>query len=372
MCRWILQTRGTPSFLGEGCRSAHILSTSAVAARLPTKLDQDDLSDSIQETVSLQSCENLTAITNSDDLAYVIYTSGSTGQPKGVAMDHKPLVNLASVAMHTAESALNAAKHCNSHHWLSMCHSRKSSRHGYWRHSGSNCEELRRDFVALLRFVNESCIERLFLPFVALNQFAETACREHLLPTRLREIITAGEQLRITPQIRRLFEQLDCRLQNQYGPTESHVVTSHTLTGPTAEWEELPPIGRPIANAQLLILDSSTQPVPIGVPGELFIGGACLARAYLNRNELTAERFIDRPFHMDLGSRWYKTGDLVRYLPNGAIEYLGRLDHQVKIRGFRIELGEIEIDVSGTFGNTGRGGGGARGCCLATSGWWPI
>jgi acyl-CoA synthetase (AMP-forming)/AMP-acid ligase II/acyl carrier protein len=183
----------------------------------------------------------------------------------------------------------------------------------------------------------------LFLPFVALQQLAEVLTEQTPLPTSLQEVITAGEQLQITPRMVRLFERLpNCALYNQYGPSESHVVTAFTLQGPPREWPKLPPIGRPIANAQIYLLDPHLQPVPIGVPGELFIGGECLARGYLYRPDLTAERFVPNPFVRDPDARLYKTGDLARWLPDGNIEFLGRIDHQVKIRGYRIELGEIE------------------------------
>jgi acyl carrier protein len=120
------------------------------------------------------------------------------------------------------------------------------------------------------------------------------------------------------------------------------VVTAFTLTGPVNRWSNLPPIGCPIDNTQIYILDSDLEPVPIGISGELYIGGDSLARGYLNRPELTAEKFIPNPFEKSTSARLYKTGDLSRYLPDGNIEFFGRIDHQVKIRGFRIELGEIE------------------------------
>ena len=186
-------------------------------------------------------------------------------------------------------------------------------------------------------------VERLFLPFIALQQLAEVADVEGRVLQDLREVITAGEQLRITPPIDRMFERLgDCSLYNQYGPTESHVVTVFSLSELPGKWPALPPIGRPIANTKIYLLDPYLQPVPVGVPGELHIGGDGLARGYHNRPELTAERFIPNPFSEEPGARIYKTGDLARYLPDGNIEFLGRIDHQVKIRGFRIELGEIE------------------------------
>jgi acyl carrier protein len=160
----------------------------------------------------------------------------------------------------------------------------------------------------------------------------------------LREVITAGEALKITPAIADLFRNTPgCRLQNQYGPSESHVVTAFTLGPDVNAWPVLPPIGRPIPNSTIYILDEHYQPLPIGVGGELFIGGPCLAQGYLNRPELTAERFIANPWGT---GRLYKTGDLARYRSDGNIEYLDRIDQQVKIRGFRVELGEIEVVLS--------------------------
>src|SRR5439155_22930374 len=186
-------------------------------------------------------------------------------------------------------------------------------------------------------FIAEQRIERLFLPFIALQQLAEAANEGAHRLDSLREIITAGEQLQITPAIARLFERLDtCTLENQYGPTESHVVTAFTLRGPPGEWPKLPPIGRPIANSKIYLLDRQGRPVPMGVPGELFIGGECLARGYLNQPELTEERFVSH----SLGEgpeRLYRSGDWARWLADGNLEFLGRLDQQVKIRGYLVE-----------------------------------
>jgi acyl-coenzyme A synthetase/AMP-(fatty) acid ligase/acyl carrier protein len=204
-------------------------------------------------------------------------------------------------------------------------------------------DETRKDTQALLEMLIKERIERLFLPYVALQQLAQTSEASDLVPNSLREVITAGEQLQITPAIAGLFEKLEnCVLHNDYGPSESHVVTAYTLTGPVSNWPLLPPIGRAISNTQIYILDKHLQVTPIGVPGELHIAGVSLARGYHYQPELTAEKFIPNPFSDDSEARLYKTGDLARYLPDGNIEFLGRIDSQVKIRGFRVEPGEIE------------------------------
>ena len=280
-------------------------------------------------------------------LVYVIYTSGSTGKPKGVAMRHRAMTNLIhwqlqnTVLARTARTLQFAPISFDVSFqdiFSTLC-------------AGGTlvllAEETRRDPQALLRFLTENKIERIFLPFVALQQLAEVT-EKGPLPVSLREVITAGEQLQITPAITNWFKRLpNCTLHNHYGPTESHLVSVFTLTGDAQadSWPALPPIGRPIGNVQTYILDQQKQPVPIGVPGELYIGGHGLAQGYFNRRDLTEERFITNPFGP---GRLYKTGDLARYLSDAQgttptnIQFLGRIDHQVKIRGFRVELGEIE------------------------------
>jgi amino acid adenylation domain-containing protein/FkbM family methyltransferase len=204
-------------------------------------------------------------------------------------------------------------------------------------------EEERRDPSRLLRRIAQARVERLFVPFVALNQLAETAQEENLHPPSLREINTAGEQLKITRSIRDFFARLSsCRLVNHYGPSETHLVTTFELEGNPAGWPELPSIGRPIANAPVYLLDVDAGLVPAGVPGELCVGGAGLARGYHGRPDLTAERFVPDPFSTEPGARLYRTGDVARFREGGNLEFLGRLDLQVKVRGYRVEPGEIE------------------------------
>ena len=283
----------------------------------------------------------------SGHLAYIIHTSGSTGVPKGVAMGHRALVNLISWQVLNAKISPTARTLQFAPLSFDVSFQEMFST---WAAGGTLVlcgEELRRDPVALWRLLTGQKVERLFLPFVALQQLAEAA-GEQAGPASLREVITAGEALQITPKIVRLFERLkDCTLHNHYGPTESHVVTAFTLSGPPGRWPKLPPIGRPIANVRIYVLDAHLQPVPEGVPGELFIGGDCLAQGYFNRPDLTAERFVRDPFSSDPAARLYQTGDLARWLPEGRLEFRGRMDQQMKIRGYRVEPGEIESVLAG-------------------------
>jgi thioesterase domain-containing protein len=210
-------------------------------------------------------------------------------------------------------------------------------------------ERTRRDAGALVDFLDEQRIARLFLPYVALQGLTVAAAASNAAPQSLHEVIVAGEALRITAQIADLFARLRyCRLVNQYGPSETHVVTAFEVTGDPQNWPALPPIGRPIDNVRVLILDEDRRPVPPGIAGEIHIGGAALARGYLNSPELTAEKFVAGPLSDGRdGTRLYRTGDLGRLLPDGNLEFLGRRDRQVKLHGYRIEPGEIEVILAG-------------------------
>lgn len=329
-----------------------LLTQESLKAKLPAPEARVICLDTEWEAQDVQS--NPTSNVAPHNLAYVIYTSGSTGKPKGVAMPHAPLCNLlfwqleqsqASVGSRTLQFTPIGFDVSFQEIFATLI-------------SGGTlvliADEVRRDPISLLHVLEDSKIERLFLPFIALQQLAEAIgqspryanATEKLVPSALTEVITAGEQLRITPAIAQWFSQAsNCTLHNHYGPSESHVVTAFALTGSPQEWAVLPPIGRPIANTQIYLLDEQMQPVPPGEAGELYIGGDALARGYLNRPDLTQERFVVSPFK--LSERLYKTGDLARYLSDGQIECLGRIDRQVKIRGFRIELEEIQAVLDG-------------------------
>jgi amino acid adenylation domain-containing protein len=284
--------------------------------------------------------DNPLSMVTADDLAYVIYTSGSTGDPKGVAMPHAPLANLLQWQI----SRSNAPPNARTLQFASLSFDVSFQEIFSTLCGGGSLvivsEDQRRDPAALWNLLSAEKVNRLFLPYVALQQLAEHAKKMAELPSSLTEVITAGEQLQITPQIAAMFERLDASLYNQYGPTESHVVTELKLTGKPRDWPPRPPIGKPIQNATIHVLDEFGQPCALGTPGELHIGGQVLARGYLGREALTAESFIGGS--QPAGSRLYRTGDRARYLADSNIQFLGRMDDQVKIRGFRVEPGEIE------------------------------
>ncbi|PTL74997.1 non-ribosomal peptide synthetase [Vitiosangium sp. GDMCC 1.1324] len=278
-------------------------------------------------------------------LAYVIYTSGSTGVPKGVAMHHRPLLNLIRWQVERSEVGKGKTLQFSA---LSFDVSFQEM-FATWGAGGELVvieEELRLEARGLLERMERSGVERLFLPFVALQNLAEVAEREGLAPSRLKEVITAGEQLRVTPALRGWMKRLGGVLENQYGPTETHVATALRLEGEAEKWPELPSIGKPIANTRVYLLDANGEPVPVGVAGELYIGGVAVARGYLHREELTREKFLADGVGGKPGGRLYRTGDWARYLPDGNIEFLGRRDAQVKVRGFRIELAEVEAALA--------------------------
>ena len=266
-----------------------------------------------------------------DSLFYLIYTSGSTGTPKGVRMGRRAIANLVQWQREasfkpdakTAQFAALGFDVSAQETFATLCG------------GGTLClvpEALRSDPAGLVNFLDSHAVERLFLPFVALQQMADAAASEPGSLPALREVITAGEQLKITPSIRTLFERLpDCTLHNHYGPSETHVATAYTLSGPPADWPALPPIGSAVPGMQTLVRG-----------GVLYLSGIQLAEGYQGRPDLTAERFVFGLPGTDAGSCWYKTGDLARVNGAGELEFAGRADSQLKIRGFRVEPGEVE------------------------------
>jgi amino acid adenylation domain-containing protein len=326
------------AFMLEDCGAPVLVTRAEVARTLPPH----GASTVLLDDERTESDAPLEIETSLDDLAYVIYTSGSTGRPKGVAMPHRPLANLLA----WQREQWRGRRPARTLQFASLSFDVAFQElFSTWTSGGTLVlvdDDVRRDSAALLEHLAKQRVERLFLPFVALDNLCEAAEYVGASVPALREVITAGEQLKVTAAIRGFFARHDrCTLVNQYGPTETHVVTAHDVVGPAAEWPELPPIGRPIANARAYVLDPHRRPVPVGVPGELWIGGVSVARGYLGRADLTSQRFTADPFAPEAG-RMYATGDVVRLGPDGVIEYLGRTDHQAKIRGFRVEPGEVE------------------------------
>lgn len=287
--------------------------------------------------------ETLDKVASTNKPGYVLYTSGSTGKPKGVQMGGDALVNLLQWQQKHSASGVGF----NTLQYAPLTFDVSFQEIFATLTTGGTLflipDEIRLDPTELLKFIDSNRINRLFLPFVALQYLAEAADSYPLANLQLKEVMTAGEQLKITPQIVKLFSALPgCKLFNQYGPTESHVVTQLELSGDPQQWPALPTIGIPIDNTEILILDDQLSPVKDGESGELYISGTCLADGYLNRPDLTVERFINWQ-HSGQTKRVYKSGDIARLLPNNNIEYLGRADTQVKIRGNRVEPAEIEV-----------------------------
>jgi amino acid adenylation domain-containing protein len=280
-----------------------------------------------------------------ENIAYVIYTSGSTGRPKGVALPHRALSNLIHWQIRNFEFVLrNTLQFTSLSFDVSVQEIFSTLAAGGLLHLVD--DDVRRDIPQLRNVIARKNIERIFLPYVALDHLSKAYLEESSPECPLREIITAGEQLQITPAIQALFERTqDAVLANHYGPSETHVASSYTLKGDAANWPKLPPVGHAIANSQLHVLNACLEPAPLGVAGELYISGSGVARGYLNNPDLTAERFLPNPFSHKAGDRLYKTGDIVRWNKDGELEFLGRIDGQVKIRGYRIELGEIESEL---------------------------
>ncbi|HEX4850488.1 MAG TPA: amino acid adenylation domain-containing protein, partial [Puia sp.] len=284
---------------------------------------------------------------NSGSLAYVLYTSGSTGIPKGVCMGHAAMINLISWQ----------EKHSNAGHGSKTLQFAPLSFDVSFQEIFSTLctggtlvlieDDLRLDPTRLLQFIEAETINRIFLPFVALQYLTEAADAGNLFPMSLQEVMTAGEQLKITPQVIRFFEAIPhATLYNQYGPTEAHVVSELKLTGAPRNWPSLPSIGKAIDHTRLLVLDENMKMLSAGETGELFLSGICLAEGYLKQPAMTAEKFIEWKDEYGNKQRIYRTGDQAKLMADGNIEFLGRKDDQVKIRGYRVELGEIEVLLS--------------------------
>jgi amino acid adenylation domain-containing protein len=323
------------SFMLRDTQASVVLTRQGLLERLPEHDAEVIFFDSASEPAS---DNNLFSGVTPDHLAYVMYTSGTTGTPKGVAVPHRAVnrlvlnggyacLNPSDVVAQASNASFDAATF---EIWGALL-------------NGSKLVGLSTNVVLspheLAAHIESERITTLFLTTGLFNQIAV----EH--PTtfkHLRHLLVGGEAMDPKSVSRILKHGPPERLLNVYGPTESTTFTTTYVVKDVPEGATSIPIGRPISNTQVYLFDRHLQPVPVGVIGELFIGGDGLAREYLDRPQLTAEKFVAHPFGQHPRERLYKTGDFGRYLPDGNIEFLGRVDDQVKIRGFRIELGEIE------------------------------
>ena len=333
------------AFMLDDAQVPVLLTLASLADVLPSHTARRICLDTDWPMIAQEGVNNPICETNPRNLAYVIYTSGSTGTPKGVVVEHGSLVNYSASAV--ADYALHAGDRVLQFASLNFDASAEEIYPCLIR--GATLvlrdDEMLSSAAQFLRTCADWKVSVLSLPTAWWHDIAASVIPEELaIPPSLRLVIIGGEAA-AAGRLASWQQWTGSRVEliNTYGPTEATVVATRWKAPQAINDLAAIPIGRPIANTQVYILDPRLNPVPIGVPGELFVGGAGLARGYLNRPELTAEKFIANSFG---AGRLYKTGDLARFLPDGNIEFLGRIDTQVKIRGFRIELGEIEAALS--------------------------
>ncbi|WP_442950469.1 amino acid adenylation domain-containing protein [Paenibacillus sp. FSL H7-0357] len=332
--QYMLEDSGSQWLIGD---EALLAETAFAGAKLGLTIAKAETAAtgtmSVGESSSIDGC-NLEAVSGPENLAYVIYTSGSTGRPKGVMAEHRSVANLTSMFQRTlqitgddrilqfASLSFDASL---SEIVMSLC-------------SGAQLHIVPVEVIHHLgefeQYIRENGITVITLPPAYLTRMHPEQVRP------LRTVITAGSAC---PQevVRKWSPYVN--LINAYGPTETTVCATMWPADEAEEEMGIVPIGKPVSNVRVYILDQEGRLLPMGVPGEICLTGAGVARGYLNRPDLTAEKFVDNPF--EPGMRMYRTGDLARWLPDGNLEYLGRTDHQVKIRGYRIECGEIEAQL---------------------------
>jgi len=322
------------AFMLADARAQVLITVERFARDLPEHAARVVCLDADAEAVGLEDSADLAGDVAADNLAYIIYTSGSTGLPKGVQMSHGALLNL--VRWHLRAFAITAADKATHLAGVGF----DASVWELWPYltAGASLhlldDETRTSPERLVGYLSTRGVTVSFLPTPLAESVLALDWPEK---ASLRLMLTGGDKLHRHPSGTKPFA-----LVNNYGPTENAVVAT---SGPVPCGEDLtasPSIGRPISNVQVYLLDIHGRPVAAGTTGELYIGGASLTRGYLNRPAQTAEKLVPHPFSAEPGARLYRTGDLARHLPDGRIEFLGRLDQQVKIRGFRIELEEIE------------------------------
>jgi amino acid adenylation domain-containing protein len=336
------------SFMLDDAQVLVLLTQQQLVEKLPEHKAHVVCLDNDCESINRENRENPTSEVTANNLAYVMYTSGSTGTPKGVSVIHRGVVRLVKGADYANLSAEEV--------FLQLAPiSFDASTFEIWGCllNGARLVVMPTHTPSLEELghtIGRYQVTTLWLTAGLFHLLVDERL-EDLKP--LRQLLAGGDVLSV-PHVQKFLQKREnCKLINGYGPTENTTFTCcYAITDPSQIGISVP-IGRPIANTQVYVLDSHLQPVPVGVPGEIYVGGDGLARSYLNRPNLTEEKFIPNSFLNSKfkiqnlkGDRLYKTGDLARYLPDGNIEFLGRIDNQVKIRGFRIELGEVESTLS--------------------------
>ncbi|MBW4602156.1 MAG: amino acid adenylation domain-containing protein [Calothrix sp. FI2-JRJ7] len=331
------------AYMLEDCQASVLLTQQYLVESLPTHKAKVVCIDSNWELIVNNKIQNPVCNITVDNLAYVIYTSGSTGKPKGAMNTHRAVSNRLQWMQDTyqltpADSVLQKTPFSfDVSVWEFFWPLQTGARLVIAQPEGH------RDTGYLVNLINKEQITTLHFVPSMLQVFLEAEGLENC--QSLKRVIASGEALPAQLQ-QRFFNRLDAQLHNLYGPTEAAIDVTYwecqqQNSSQDGVSHQTVPIGRPIANIQIYLLDRYLNPVSVGVTGEVYIGGVGVSRGYLNRPDLTAEKFIPDPFSKQPG-RLYKTGDKARYLANGEIEYLGRIDYQVKVRGFRIELGEVE------------------------------
>jgi aspartate racemase len=328
-------------FMLADARASALVTERALLNDLPAGAMETICVDDLLTELAFEGSDNPKVETTADNLAYVIYTSGSTGRPKGVAVMHRNVVRLVK---NTNYASFSADEVFLQYAPVSF----DASTFEIW---GSLLNGARLALMppgkASLRELGDALkrydVTTLWLTAGLFHLMVDN----HLEDLRgLRQLLAGGDVLSV-PHVRKVFEELKgCRFINGYGPTENTTFTTCFPVNDLKRVNGSVPIGYPISNTSVYVLDRYLNPAPIGVPGELYIGGDGLAQGYLDRPELNAERFVRDSFSSQSNARLYKTGDLVRYRATGEIEFIGRIDNQVKVRGFRIELGEIEAALA--------------------------
>jgi amino acid adenylation domain-containing protein len=329
------------AFMLSDCGARTVLSVAAAAPNLASPdVQWIDCSQAMHD-IARESCENLGIELSSGATAYVMYTSGSTGVPKGVLVPHRAVNRL---VINNGYAAIGPDD-CLAHYSNPTFDASTLEIWGALLHGARVVIVRQRAVLDPLHFRDLLLRERATLLYMSVGLFNQYADPLADVFPRLRYLMVGGDALEPGTIRRTLHNNPPQHLLNVYGPTECTTYATTYLIETVPDDACSLPIGRPISNTQIYILDGNREPVPIGVTGELYIGGAGVARGYLNRPQLTAERFVLNPFVADPDARMYKTGDLGRWRADGVIEHLGRNDYQIKLRGFRIELGEIETHL---------------------------